>query len=63
MPEVSGSSPSSGVRQSPVFAFFFASNDVNWEKGKKCTVFGPLHLKIAKYFCMFFFCIFEKEIE
>ena len=53
MPAILGSSPSSGVRQSSVFPYFFASDDVNWEKGKKCTVFGPLYLKIAKYFCMF----------
>ena len=53
MPAILGSSPISGVRQSSVFAYFFASDDVNWEKGKNRTVFGPLYLKIAKYFCMF----------
>ena len=41
MPAIVGSSPISGVRQSAVFAFFFANDDVKGEEGKKCTVFGP----------------------
>ena len=53
MPAILGSSPSSGVIQSSVFAYFFASDDVNWEIMKKYTVFGPLYLKITKYFCIF----------
>ena len=50
---ISGSKPASGLRQSSVLVYCFASDDVKGEKGKKCTVFGPKYLEIAKHFCMF----------